>query len=709
MMKKTILIFLSLFMLLVFSSFVSAGYVDITPSNPDTNDNLKCFVSGEENTIFDFYWMKNGAEYLSSQSTSLTLDSSITEGGDVWTCNVWTPASAYYDADFYGSESVTISGSSDIGNDGNVVIDPAEPYTEDDLTCYVEGYEDTVFDFFWMKDGAEYLSTQSTSSVLDSDFTEVGDVWTCDVWTPASAYYDADHYGWATVEILADEDGPNLWDWELEPYNPLGDFGSKPLVSDAAFTVEEGETVVMTIEVVDTYFDYLTKSIGGKVFGNEVIYVYDADGDTIHFDIEGVFDGAIFTTLNTKYVLNTDVPRIYTATWKTSVGDAGVYVDTVSVWDEIHEYTSHNEGLFTITVNEASTTGNVCPYVTPVEDITVYEGDSVSVELDASDSDHDQLSYTWEGIVGTAQGSDYNWNTAVGDAGVYDVDVTVTDGECDVKVEFTITVLAEGLGPDNNAPVLDAIADIEVDEGTLISIEALATDVDGDVLAYSFEGLDAGDASGNTWTWQTGFEDAGQYYLTVSVTDGELSDSQEVSVKVNDVIGGGEEPYVPSNYEGDLLEVTEANVLNAADLASWYCFDADVDVTGSYKYSNGCLSNSAMDNEIVVFVEMHNRNSFDARDIQLTFIFDDQKSYGSFVDLDRSEQDGALYRVSIPNDLETGTYGLKVIIENDNLYEERVFNLNVVSMADAVEYEQGFTEDLSNFWDKIKNFFSSLF
>jgi len=116
-----------------------------------------------------------------------------------------------------------------------------------------------------------------------------------------------------------------------------------------------------------------------------------------------------------------------------------------------------------------------------------------------------------------------------------------------------------------------------------------------------------------------------------------------------------------------------------------------------------------MDNEIVVFVEMHNRNSFDARDIQLTFIFNDQKSYGSFVDLDRSEQDGALYRVSVPNDLESGNYGLKVIIENGNLYEERVFNLDVVSVGDAIEFEEGFTEDVSNLWDKILNFFSSLF
>tara|TARA_Y100000310_G_scaffold345448_1_gene465130 strand:- start:5709 stop:7832 length:2124 start_codon:yes stop_codon:yes gene_type:complete len=707
MMKKTILIFLSLFMLLVFSSFVSAGDVTISPSNPDTSDDLKCFVSGEENTVFDFYWMKNGAEYLSSQSTYLTLDSSITEGGDTWTCEVWTPASAYYDADYYGSESVTVSGSPDIGSDGNVVIDPAEPYTEDDLTCYVEGYEDVVFDFFWLKDGAEYLSVQGTSSVLDASFTEVGDVWTCDVWTPASAYYDADHYGWATVEVLADEDDTPWWDWELEPYNPF-DFGSAPLVSNAGYTVDEGETVVMTIEVVESYFDYLVKATGSKVFGNEVIYVYDADGDTVNFDIDGVFDGAVFTTFNQEYVLNTDVPRIYTASWKTSVGDAGVYVDTVSVWDEIHEYMP-TEALFTITVNEASTTGNVCPTIEPVDDITVYEGDLVSVELDARDSDGDLLAFTWEGIVGSAQGPNYEWQTADGDAGVYDVDVTVDDGECDVKVEFTITVLADGLGAENNAPVLDTIADIEVDEGAFIEIVASATDEDGDVLSFSFEGLDAGDALGDTWTWQTGFEDAGQYYLTVSVTDGELSDSQEVSVKVNDVIGGGEEPYVPSNYEGDLLEVTEVNVLNAADLGSWYCFDADVDVTGSYEYSNGCLSNSAMDNEIVVFVEMHNRNSFDARDIQLTFIFNDQKSYGSFVDLDRSEQDGALYRVSVPNDLETGSYGLKVIIENDNLYEERVFNLDVVSVGDAVEYEEGFTEDVSNLWDRIVNFFSSLF
>ena len=37
----------------------------------------------------------------------------------------------------------------------------------------------------------------------------------------------------------------------------------------------------------------------------------------------------------------------------------------------------------------------------------------------------------------------------------------------------------------------------------------------------------------NTFTWQTTFEDSGEYNILIAITDGELSDSKPVNVKVN--------------------------------------------------------------------------------------------------------------------------------------------------------------------------------
>ena len=122
MMKKTILILLSLILAM---SIVSAGTVVIDPTNPSDDDKLTAYVEGEESTTFDFYWIKDGATYKSSTGTSSSLSSSTTEAGDVWTVSVWVPESAWYDSFEYGSASVTIEGEVTTFDYGNVVIDPS--------------------------------------------------------------------------------------------------------------------------------------------------------------------------------------------------------------------------------------------------------------------------------------------------------------------------------------------------------------------------------------------------------------------------------------------------------------------------------------------------------------------------------------------------------------------------------------------------------
>lgn len=94
----------------------------------------------------------------------------------------------------------------------------------------------------------------------------------------------------------------------------------------------------------------------------------------------------------------------------------------------------------------------------------------------------------------------------------------------------------------NRAPVLDAIADRTINEGSLFSFTAGATDPDvpANPLTYS---LDAGfpvgaaiDPKTGVFTWTpTEAQGPGVYPLTVRVSDGALSDAKSFTLTVNEV------------------------------------------------------------------------------------------------------------------------------------------------------------------------------
>jgi hypothetical protein len=74
--------------------------------------------------------------------------------------------------------------------------------------------------------------------------------------------------------------------------------------------------------------------------------------------------------------------------------------------------------------------------------------------------------------------------------------------------------------------VLDPITDITVNEGATITLNPTATDPDGDALTYTYSGW----MSSASYT--TNYDDAGIHTVTVSVSDGSLSDSQVVTITV---------------------------------------------------------------------------------------------------------------------------------------------------------------------------------
>ncbi len=110
------------------------------------------------------------------------------------------------------------------------------------------------------------------------------------------------------------------------------------------------------------------------------------------------------------------------------------------------------------------------------------------------------------------------------DGGTQTVTVTVSDGRLTDTQDVTVTVTDVDV-----PPVLDAIAGITVNEGDTVTFSPTATDLGGDTLAFSYTDW----MTSNTYT--TNYLESGVYTVTVTVTDGGLTDTQDVTVTVTDV------------------------------------------------------------------------------------------------------------------------------------------------------------------------------
>ena len=89
----------------------------------------------------------------------------------------------------------------------------------------------------------------------------------------------------------------------------------------------------------------------------------------------------------------------------------------------------------------------------------------------------------------------------------------------------------------NEAPVLASIGDQQVDEGSTLTITLSATDPDvGDTLTYSATNAPTNsNISGNTFTFNPDFTQAGIYLVIFTVTDsGNLTDSETITISVGD-------------------------------------------------------------------------------------------------------------------------------------------------------------------------------
>ena len=240
-----------------------------------------------------------------------------------------------------------------------------------------------------------------------------------------------------------------------------------PSLTVAAINVNEGETATLDIDASDT------------------------DGDTLTITISGWMD---------------EEHR------ETTSEDIGTHTVTISAHD----------GFETTTKDVRATVNNInfAPVLSPLDDITVTEGETVRVLASATDKDADTLTYTFsEPLDEHGQ-----WATTAGQEGKYSARATVSDGTASAHQDFDITVLHKNLPP---TLTLEQTT-ITITEGETVHITHSASDPEGNDVTITFSGWMEND------TYTTTFDDAGEHTVSVTARDGTDSTTQDMTIIVKD-------------------------------------------------------------------------------------------------------------------------------------------------------------------------------
>ena len=222
-----------------------------------------------------------------------------------------------------------------------------------------------------------------------------------------------------------------------------------------------------------------------------------------------------------------------TFTWQTTYDDSGIYDVEVTVTDS----NLTDSQIITIRVYNVNRVPDITKLY-PLHSDTLYENETLLVIYNGTDPDNensvdnDDDNLTW--IFDPPLDSFGDWKPEFNESGNYTLRITLSDGSLNDTKYLNVTVLNK-----NRPPILSPIANIIENEQELVTIIAQGTDPDNEnnvenddnILSYSIDDTRF-DQSNSTFTWQTQAGDAGIYIVAVTVFDGNLTDAQNVTIRV---------------------------------------------------------------------------------------------------------------------------------------------------------------------------------
>jgi hypothetical protein len=210
-------------------------------------------------------------------------------------------------------------------------------------------------------------------------------------------------------------------------------------------------------------------------------------------------------------------------------------------------------------INEVVIT-NHKPILEPIAPITKKIGEVITIEPRATDQENEQIQIT----ISDPIGNDGEWDTSNDQPDVYEITITASDGQLQDTLILPITLV------ENNLPILEEIADIQIQAGEIANIFAFATDEDDDQLVYSINNDNFEQNEQGWFVWETNDLDFGEYQLEVSVSDGLNHATREFTLNIIQIFEDGDEdganddvdncPVDPNPLQEDLDEDGEGDV-----------------------------------------------------------------------------------------------------------------------------------------------------
>ncbi len=202
---------------------------------------------------------------------------------------------------------------------------------------------------------------------------------------------------------------------------------SNVLISDinsksVPYTVTNATVLIDTAPAIDPIC--CPKSVDEKSNLAFKISAKDADGDRLTLSASGLPEGASFNRTSGAFA------------WTPAVGQAGVYTITFKVSDG---YLTDSENV-TVTVNKLNNPP-VINFFEPINGSSFSEGERIGVSVNASDAEGQALNYSIK-IDGVMYSSDlaYVWETDYSSSGNHTIEVSVSDGIDEAKMQHSIYI-----------------------------------------------------------------------------------------------------------------------------------------------------------------------------------------------------------------------------------------------------------------------------
>ncbi len=207
----------------------------------------------------------------------------------------------------------------------------------------------------------------------------------------------------------------------------------------------------------------------------------------------------------------------------------------------------------------------------PVKKFT--EGDLVELTVKAIDPDNDLLTIYYSPPLD----ENGKWQTKVGDAGTYRVNITVSDGKTNVSKEVLMII-----EPKNRPPVIKIDNEITVMEGQTVHLAPVITDPDNDSVSVTYTGWMTQD------NFTTTYEDAGSYIVTVIASDGVNTVAKDVKVNVVNVNRPPVIEDIPAIrvVEGELIQL-KPKVIDPDGDSVKLSFSPPLDENGNWQTTEG--------------------------------------------------------------------------------------------------------------------------